>query len=83
MIIEKVSGVSYEQFIQENIFRPLGMHHSYYMSNEPIIPKRASGYASTEQGFRNADYLSMTQPFSAQKKRVNFNNLRSKARWLR
>lgn len=65
MIIEKVSGVSYEQFIQENIFRPLGMQNSYYMSNEPIIPKRASGYASTELGFRNADYLSMTQPYAA------------------
>jgi CubicO group peptidase (beta-lactamase class C family) len=65
MIIEKVSGVSYEQFIQENIFRPLGMQHSYYMSNEPIIPKRASGYATAEQGFRNADYLSMTQPYAA------------------
>ena len=65
MIIEKVSGVSYEQFIQENIFHPLGMQHSYYMSNEPIIPKRASGYATTEQGFCNADYLSMTQPYAA------------------
>ena len=65
MIIEKVSGVSYEQFIQENIFRPLGMQQSYYMSNEPIIAKRASGYSSTEQGFQNADYLSMTQPYAA------------------
>src|SRR5262249_13039362 len=58
MIIEKVSGVSYEQFIQDNIFRPLGMNQSYYMSNEPIIPKRAGGYERAEQGFRNADYLS-------------------------
>ena len=29
MIIEQVSGVSYAQFMQENIFQPLGMHHSY------------------------------------------------------
>ena len=65
MIIEQVSGVSYAEFIQENIFRPLGMNHSYYMSNEPIIPKRASGYGRTEQGFRNAAYLSMTQPYAA------------------
>ncbi|MCX6048766.1 MAG: serine hydrolase [Chloroflexi bacterium] len=65
MMIEKVSGVTYEQFIQTNIFGPLGMQHSYYMSNEPIIAKRASGYAMGEQGFRNADYLSMTQPYAA------------------
>ena len=65
MIIEKVSGVSYEQFMQENIFQPLGMKQSYYLNNEPIIPKRASGYARAEQGFRNANYLSMTQPYAA------------------
>ncbi|CAN5446727.1 N/A [soil metagenome] len=65
MIIEKVSGVTYEQFIQKNIFAPLGMQQSYYLSNEPIILKRASGYAATESGFRNADYLSMTQPYAA------------------
>ncbi len=65
MVIEQVSGVSYEHFIQENIFRPLGMDHSYYMSNEPIIHKRASGYGRSEHGFRNAAYLSMTQPYAA------------------
>ena len=65
MIIEQVSGVSYAQFMQENIFQPLGMHHSYYLNNEPIVPKRASGYGRDEKGFRNAAYLSMTQPYAA------------------
>lgn len=65
MIIEQVGHMSYEEFIQEKIFRRLGMNHSYYMSNEPIIHKRASGYERTEDGFRNAAYLSMTQPYAA------------------
>jgi D-alanyl-D-alanine carboxypeptidase len=29
-IIERLSGKEYRRFIEENIFRPLGMRHSYY-----------------------------------------------------
>lgn len=64
-IIEKVSGTSYADFIQENIFDRLGMKHSYYGSKISLIPNRASGYQPTETGYRNADYLSMTLPYAA------------------
>ncbi len=64
-IIEKVSGKSYENFIEENIFRKLGMTHSWYGSKGEIIPKRASGYQPAAGGFANADYLSMTLPYAA------------------
>ena len=30
MIVEKVSGKTYEQFLQENIFTPLGMKNTGY-----------------------------------------------------
>ena len=59
LIIEKIAGMSYEQFIQQHIFQPLDMHHSYYMHNEAIIPRRASGYANTPEGYRQTDYLNM------------------------
>ncbi len=66
MIIEQVSGMSYADFIQEHIFKPLGMKQSYYLSTEPIIPKRASGYQPTpDGGYMNAPFLSMTQPHAA------------------
>jgi len=64
-IIEKVSGKSYEEYIHENIFKPLGMSSSYYGSNTRIIPLRASGYEKGEKDIRNADYLSMTLPYAA------------------
>jgi len=64
-IIEKVSGKSYETFIDETIFKPLGMKNSYYGDPGRIIPNRASGYQKGKKGFRNADYLSMTQPYAA------------------
>ena len=64
-IIEQVSGMSYAEYIQKNIFDPLGMSNSYYGSKSNIIPNRASGYQPTESGYRNADYLSMTLPYAA------------------
>jgi CubicO group peptidase (beta-lactamase class C family) len=64
-IIEKVSGRSYEQFIQQSIFEPLGMKQSYYDSPSRVIPRRAAGYDKSAEGFTNAAYLSMTQPYAA------------------
>jgi CubicO group peptidase (beta-lactamase class C family) len=64
-IIEVVSGQSYEDFIQTNIFDKVGMNNSYYGSMTRLIPNRARGYSKTETGYRNADYLSLTLPYAA------------------
>ena len=60
IVIEKVSGKTYEEFIKKRIFEPLGMKNSYYDSHSRIIPNRAAGYQPTKNGFINADYFSMT-----------------------
>jgi D-alanyl-D-alanine carboxypeptidase len=64
-IIEKVSGKSYAEFVSQRIFEPLGMKHSYYGADEPIIPGRVAGYEKRDHGFVNTAYLSMTQPYAA------------------
>jgi CubicO group peptidase (beta-lactamase class C family) len=64
-IIEKASGKSYEAYIDENIFKPLGMSNSYYGSSIRIIPLRASGYEKEKNEITNASYLSMTLPYAA------------------
>jgi CubicO group peptidase (beta-lactamase class C family) len=64
-IIEVVTGISYANYINEHLFKPLGMKNSYYGSNAQIISNRASGYAKDDKGYKNDDFLSMTQPFSA------------------
>jgi CubicO group peptidase (beta-lactamase class C family) len=64
-IIENVSGTSYEAFVTEAIFKPLGMASTYYGSNGPIIRKRAQGYTGPAERPANAQYLSMTQPYAA------------------
>ena len=64
-VIEKVSGDSYEKFVRENIFAPLGMSDSGYDSNSAIIPRRASGYSPGRSGVENAGFIHMTVPQGA------------------
>lgn len=64
-IIEVVSGISYEQYIQDNIFKPTGMMNSYYGDNSRVIPNRADSYGTEEGIYRNGDYRSMTVPYAA------------------
>ena len=65
LIIENLSGKSYGDFIEQNIFQPLGMKHSSYETVQQIIPGRVSGYAKTESGYVNAAYFSMPQLYAA------------------
>ena len=64
-IIEVITKDTYENFIENNIFKPLGMASSRYGNMIELIPNRASGYMTDDNGFRNADYLSLTLPYAA------------------
>ena len=64
-LIEKLSGQSYQDFIVENIFKPLEMNDSGYDSHSEILLQRASGYEITLNGLRNTDFLDMSIPYAA------------------
>jgi CubicO group peptidase (beta-lactamase class C family) len=64
-IIDKVSDMPYADFLQQNILTPLGMTETGVDSASSILPQRAQGYDSVPDGFKHADYLSMTIPYSA------------------
>jgi CubicO group peptidase (beta-lactamase class C family) len=64
-LIEKITGGSYEKFVRENIFTPLGMQDSGYDSNSALIARRAAGYSPGKDGLENTGYINMTIPFSA------------------
>lgn len=65
MAIEKASGQTYEQYVQRNIFEPLGMKDSGYDSFRAILPNRAAGYVRTPTGYSNAAYSDMSVPYAA------------------
>lgn len=64
-IIERASGKSYADFLQENIFTPLGMKNTGYDSSTRIIKNRATGYARQGGETVNAAYMDMTIPGAA------------------
>ncbi len=64
-IVEKVTGQPYEKVLKEKIFDPLGMKNSGYDHHGTIIPKRATGYQKTGDGYINARYLDMSIPYAA------------------
>ena len=65
-IIEKASGMSYADYIERNVFAPLGMKNSRFEVNSEIVPNRVKGYATNaEGGWSNASYISMTWPHAA------------------
>ena len=55
-IIEKVTGKSYEQVLQENILKPLKMNNSGYSRRNLVLEKRASGYRKRLSGYENPLY---------------------------
>ena len=64
-IIERLSGKSYKDHLQENVFKPAGLFNTWYDSPTQIIPNRVSGYTKSDLHFYNADYISMSLVYSA------------------
>jgi CubicO group peptidase (beta-lactamase class C family) len=64
-LIEKITGDSYEKFVQENIFKPLDMKDSGYDSNTAVIRRRAAGYDVGKNGYENSGFVHMSIPLSA------------------
>lgn len=65
VIIEKLTGESYERVLQKNILDPVGMKNTGYDRHETILAKRASGYERNPLGTLNAAYLDMSLPYAA------------------
>jgi CubicO group peptidase (beta-lactamase class C family) len=64
-IIEKITGRSYQQYLEANFFQPLGMTSSFYGNDAKIIKSRAAGYTNAGKEIENAGSISMTQPYAA------------------
>ena len=65
MLIEKLSGKTYEEMLNEKIFKPLAMHDSGYDNHNDILKNRATGYEKNGTSFVNSAYLDMSIPYAA------------------
>jgi D-alanyl-D-alanine carboxypeptidase len=64
-LIEKVSRMKYERFVQERLFDQLGMRDSGFDDIRNIVPRRARGYALDDAGLKNADPIDPQWAWSA------------------
>lgn len=66
LVVEKASGMSYEDYVEQNIFQPLGMTRSMYCDSFENVPHRAHGYfVARDRTIRRAWTNVHTWPFSA------------------
>jgi CubicO group peptidase (beta-lactamase class C family) len=65
LIIEKVSGQKYEDFVKANLFDKVGMPGSYYCSESAIHHHHAHGYDSFANALVLKGAISHAWPFSA------------------
>jgi CubicO group peptidase (beta-lactamase class C family) len=60
IVIHKVTGQFYGDFLQEHIFRPLGMSTTRIISEADIVPNRAAGYRLVKGELKNQEWVSPT-----------------------
>lgn len=60
ILIHKVTGEFYGDFLQERIFRPLGMNTTRIISEADIVPNRAAGYRLVKGALKNQEWVSPT-----------------------
>lgn len=65
VVIEKTSGKSFEEFVEERLLRPLKLERTYCDSPTRIIPHRAAGYTRWDDMLKNAPYISLQQTTGA------------------
>lgn len=65
LIIEKVSGTTYADYVQRNLFEPTRMPDSRYCSNTAVVKRRAKGYSATPAGLQRAEHIDHTWPYAA------------------
>ena len=54
LLVERVSGKSFVEFIQEHLFNPLAMRNTFIQEKyNMVIPGRAAGYSVTPDGYKN------------------------------
>jgi CubicO group peptidase (beta-lactamase class C family) len=60
IVIHKVTGEFYGDFLQQRIFQPLGMSSTRIISEADIVPNRSAGYRLVNGELKNQEWVSPT-----------------------
>ena len=79
ILIHKVTGMFYADYLAERIFKPLGMTSTHLISDANITPNRASGYEIHGDKLQNQEWVSPT--FNSTADGALYFNVIDLARW--
>jgi len=65
LIIENVTGKTYEDYLKEVFFEPLNMKSTFFTSNTKVTKKKVYGYNYNPDGLQQKNYLNSYIPYSA------------------
>jgi len=57
ILIHRVTGMFYGDFLQQRIFQPLGMQSTRIISEADIVPNRAAGYRLVKGELKNQEWV--------------------------
>ena len=60
IVIHRVTGKFYGDFLQERIFKPLGMSSTHIISEADIVPQRSGGYRLEKGELKNQEWVAPT-----------------------
>ncbi len=64
LIIERASGMPYEQYVASELFKRAGMTRSRYCSNTAVVPGTVQGYDLVGTALQRARYLDQRWPYA-------------------
>ncbi|MBB5716957.1 serine hydrolase domain-containing protein [Sphingomonas aerophila] len=65
MMIERITGQSYPDYVRDHLLRPAGLTHTAYDNPEDIVPGRASGYWLVDGIAKNARLMTPSAAYAA------------------
>lgn len=75
-IIELVSGQAYGTYMEQHIFSPAGLQHTYYVWPDKVIPNMVPGYSRFDQHhWENAELQNVTIMYAAGGLAANINDV--------
>ncbi len=76
-IIAKVSGNSFTDFVETQLFKPLGMANTIYETNENlVIGNQSKMYSKSEEGFKHENAVYISSDFTL------YSTAEDMARWM-
>ena len=57
IVIRRVTGQFYGDFLQQRIFKPLGMNSTHIVSEADIVPQRSGGYRLDKGELKNQEWV--------------------------